>query len=107
MTNDLKTLNLTERDFQLMVDGLDCLPNKNMAGEMMGDLLIGLIAKDDDEAQEKFKRERELDRAKRQREKDGMVEDIKILQGKLLMLKRYLIENSALKETVNIINHVQ
>jgi hypothetical protein len=36
---DIKNLELTEQDFQLLVDGLDALPEKGVAGEMMGELM--------------------------------------------------------------------
>lgn len=103
--NTLQSLNLNENDFKLIIDGLDCLPEKGFAGEMMGDLLMGMIAKDDPLAQEKMKQEREKSRRDREMKKAAIVDDIKILQGKLLMLKRYLMEQGALNETTNILNN--
>lgn len=104
--SELKHLNLTEKDFDLLVEGLDSLPEKGMAGELMGDLLGAMLSKDDSEGKNKF----QLEREKKQREKEirqrEMKEDIKILQGKLLMLKRYLSQQGALNETYDIINHV-
>src|SRR3990172_749187 len=98
MENTLKHLNLTENDFQLIIDGLDALPDKNQEGGMMGDLLLGILSKDDPEMESKMK----ADRHKRQKEaadkRREMAEEIKILQGKLLMLKRFLVENDALKK---------
>jgi len=41
--SELKQLNLTEHDFDLLVEGLDALPERGLAGEMMGDL-FGAIA---------------------------------------------------------------
>lgn len=103
----LKHLNLTERDFELIVDGLEELPNKNAMGEMMGDLLLGMASKDDPGAHAKIKSEREDRIRKQKKEQALMKEDIKILQGKLLMLKRYLIEQDAFNQANDIINHIK
>lgn len=102
----LKHLNLTEKDFSLMIDGLDCLPNKDQVGDMMSTLFIGLLSKDDPEARLKMETERDKEKSKKKHEKEMLAEEIKILQGKLLMLKRYLMEQGAINETVDIINHV-
>lgn len=102
----LKHLNLTERDFELIIDGLDNLPNKNATGEMMGDLLIGLFAKDDPIALKKMNEENEKRRSKAKKEVEMMKEDIKILQGKLLMLKRYLIEQDSFNQANDILKHL-
>lgn len=103
----LKHLNLTERDFELIIDGLDQVPNKNQVGELLGDMMVGMFAKDDPEAMAKFKAEREIKQNLLKREKMLMVEEIKILQGKLLMLKRYLMEQDALGQVTDIINHIR
>lgn len=104
----LQQLNLTENDFKMLVDGLDALPEKGLAGEMMGDLIVGMMTdKSNPEAMEKVKKEREMKQAKAKKDKETMVEDIKILQGKLLMLKRYLQQQGALNTTYDILNHVK
>lgn len=104
----LKHLNLTEKDFQLIIDGLDHLPNKNDAGEIMSDFFVGVFDKHSppDKIIEKIKRDKEVRDRSRKREKDILKEDIKILQGKLLMLKRHLIEQGALNEAHNILNNI-
>lgn len=104
MTN-IKTINLTEKDFQLMVDGLDALPNRDAAGEMMGDLMFGLLSKGDDTSgMSDAKREIDNQKAKRKRERELLTEDVRILQGKLLMLKRYLIENNLMEQAAELLN---
>jgi len=72
---ELQQLNLTEKDFNLIIEGLDAISEKGLAGELM----FGII---------------------------GAME-VKILQGKLLMLKRYLISQAALRESQDIINYVK
>lgn len=103
----IKMLNLTEEDFKLIVDGLDALPEKGFAGEMMGDILVGMLGKGDDEAKAKMMKDREAERKKKDAGKEIMKENIKILQGKLLMLKRYLQENKLLKDAYEVLNFQQ
>jgi len=99
----LKNLQLTEKDFQLLVDGLDALPEKGMAGSLFVDLLGASMMKDGED-KEDFMRKRKIDGEKKDREKAAMADDIKILQGKLLMMKRYMIENRLIKESNDIVN---
>lgn len=97
-------LNLTEKDFDLIIDGLDFLPERGSTGDILGEMLTAMILKGDNEGKEKMLRERE----RKQREKNEgqriLREDIKILQGKLLLLKRYLMQEGALKGAEDIIN---
>ena len=93
---DLKDLNLTSDDFKLLADGLDVLPERGVVGEFVGDLLFSSITKDDKELKAKFEEEREHRREKQRMEKERMQENIRILQGKLFMFKRYMQENGLL-----------
>lgn len=104
---DIKNLELTERDFQLLVDGLDTLPDKNAMGEAMGDMILNMVAGDKKDTPEflEHQRKRELERLKAKREKEALKEDIRILQGKLLMFKRFLIQQDALKQVDDILNY--
>jgi hypothetical protein len=103
---EIKSLELTDRDFQLLIDALDCLPEKHQAGEMLTDLFVGMIKKDGDADKfDEFERKRATDKLKKEREKEVLKEDIRILQGKLLMFKRFLIQQDALKQVDDILNH--
>lgn len=95
---DIRNLELTENDFRLLIDGLDTLPEKGMAGEMIGMLFEGLLTDKNPEAVAKLKAEREDKKRFEENAKQALREEIKILQGKLLMFKRYLIEIDALKQ---------
>lgn len=99
----LKQLSLTENDFKLLIEGLDALPEKDAASLMMGDLLANILIKDDLKKEE-FERERMKKRVQAERNKDLMKDEVRILQGKLLLVKRYLIENNLLKEIDSMIN---
>ena len=100
----IKLLNLTDADFKLMVDGLDALPERGAAGEMMGELLIGMLSKGDEEKERQMKLERDDRRRKAEKDKESIRENVKILRGKLLILKRYLQENNALAQTYEVVS---
>lgn len=101
----IKMLNLTEDDFKLLIDGLDALPEKGVAGEMVGELFMSILEdKTNAEGMAKLKAEREKRRIDAESKKQQMKEDVKILQGKLLMLKRYLQENNALAQAYEVLN---
>jgi hypothetical protein len=102
--NNLENLDLTEKDFDLLVQGLDALPEKGAAGEIMVGLLGAMMSKGDDEAKMKFESDREKERKQKEGERLLLTEDIRILQGKLLMLKRYFMENKLLGDAREIIN---
>lgn len=104
--SELKHLNLTERDFDLLVEGLEALPERGQAGELVADLIGNMITNGDPEAEEKHKRAREHRKASRENSKKAMLEDVKVLQGKLIMLKRYLVSQNALNQATDIINHI-
>ena len=66
-------------------------------------LLEGMLTKDNPEAMEKQKREREERMKKAEFAKNQQKEDIRILQGKLLMLKRWLLQAGALRQANDIL----
>jgi hypothetical protein len=101
---DIKNLELTENDFKMLVDGLDALPERGMAADIMGSLLEGMLGEKNPEAIAKMKREREDKKRMEDQKKDALKEDVKILQGKLLMFKRWLIENNALTQVNEMIH---
>lgn len=101
---ELELLNLTEDDFKMLNDALECLPSKNMAGELMGELLISAFSKGDGENVEHIKAERDIRMKKAEKEKQLMVENIRILQGKVLMLQRHMRMNGLLKDANDIIH---
>lgn len=101
---NIQELQLTEQDFDLIIAGLNELPNKGFAGLMMGAMIKGLITKDDPEAKAKSELEQKAEQLKVEREKKALDEDISVLKGKLIMLKRFLVTNGALKAVDDIIN---
>lgn len=97
---NIKSLELTENDFKLLIDGLDCLPEKNASGELFGAIFEGMLGDKNPDALEKYKRERDIKRRADEIKKEALKDEIRILQGKLLLFKRWLIEDKALKEAL-------
>lgn len=93
---DLKNLELTIKDFDLIVKSLEAFPDKDRAEmilmELTGQAVLG------DASKERFKSEFAQKRAKADRERVVILEEVRILQGKLLMLKRYMEKNNFLAE---------
>lgn len=99
----LKQLNLTDKDFQLLIDTLDYLPEKGSTGELMADLFVNILGPNKN-AQDYAAREIEKLKKKRALEKAILSEDVKMLQAKLITFKRYLQENNLLKTAEDLIN---
>lgn len=97
----LQDLKLTEKDFQLLVDALDFLPEKGATGEIVGDLLMSMVT--DNEPGRKEKMEAKMTEIKRKRiaEAAELKEDAKILAGKLLLFKRFLQQEGLLSKDVD------
>jgi hypothetical protein len=98
----LKMLGLTEPDFDLLVAGLDQLPHKGDVQELVTQMMRG-IGKTPEEHRVLTDQYR-AQLQKKEKEKATLIEDIRILQGKLLMLKRYMKDNELLQSVNEIIN---
>lgn len=101
---ELQDINLTEEDFNIIIEGLDALPEKGRSGLMMSQMVATLLTKDDPrlekEADAKIQKEFErMDRKNKER-----ADDITLLKSKLILLKRFLQTNGALKTAEKIIN---
>ncbi len=107
---ELQHLELTEKDFQMIIQGLDCLPDRGAVGEFMMDMIVGILPtrnETEEMKKERLIREREEKERKKEKEKEILKEDIRILQGKLLQLKRFLQQEGAIKGAYDIINHIK
>ena len=101
----LEDIKLTEKDFELLVEGLEVLPNKDVAGEMMGELLLSALKPDKKEGEgySEFMVKREQEKLESKKKKELLIEDVRILQGKLLQLKRFLHANNLLSKVHEIL----
>ncbi|HTF19344.1 MAG TPA: hypothetical protein VK658_14790 [Chryseolinea sp.] len=108
--SDLKHhINLSEADFKLIIDGLEALPEKG--GLTAADMLMGVMeikpSDDADSVIAKLKREKQKQQEVKRAAVDKMREDVRVLQGKIILLKRYLAEQGTLNEVHNILNNVK
>lgn len=102
--NEIQNLNLSESDFKMINDGLESLPSRDLAGDVMMSILGAAFLKDDPAEKQKFLDERKSEEAKKKREKELLIEEVRILQGKMLMLQRFLRMNGLLDDAKGIIH---
>src|SRR5450631_4113804 len=98
MSNELENLNLTEEDFTLLQEALEHMPSKDLAGKLMFNMIEHMVGEKTPEAIEQRKAKMISDERKEQAKKQQVVEDVRVLQGKLIQLKRYLLGQGALKQ---------
>ena len=100
MESFIKNLELTESDFEMITEALDCLPDKNTAGVIITSILGGMLARTDEEREQLLaekKREHELQQIVRKKQ----IEEIRLLQGKLLMLKTKCMAKNILSDNTD------
>jgi hypothetical protein len=72
-------------EIEMLMQGLDAIEKTASMGDIMGDLLVGMVARDDEQ-----RHKMEADRAERQQKKAAAVRlqkmQINILKGKLAQL---------------------
>lgn len=94
---NLQDIQLTEQDFDMLIEALKVLPEHGSAERALSEIMGNLIAGDDPRLKahlenEIKKRDKKLAETKKKIEEDAI-----LLKSKLIMLKRYLITNGALK----------
>lgn len=104
---ELKDIKFTKEEFDLLIKGIEGLPNHDTAGDLMTGLLECMISeKISPEAQAKRDREKSIKEQTKKREKEALKENCWILQAKLIQLRRYLEQNKLLAEAQDIINGI-
>lgn len=102
---DLQDIQLTEADFDMLIDGLDALPEKGGVGRMLAELTGAMLAGNDPRMKKAVDETLNKDQREKSAKKKQLSEDITLLKSKLIMLKRYLITNGALKTTNKILGN--
>ena len=97
---------ITEKDFKLLNEALDSFSIRIRDSEKFPDTIIKILGQDDPAFLRAIHDDRRIqeaaDRLKRNVREKG--DDVRLLQAKLIMLKRYLAEMANLKEASNIAN---
>lgn len=102
---DILSVGLTAEDFDTCIDGLDAIPEKGLANEVMQGILGVMLGGAVNDC-----RRKEMEAAFRRRMKEQEIkiasgkEDLVILKSKLILLKRLLISNAAVNMTNEILN---
>lgn len=95
-TTQIKQLGISVADFELIVKALDHYTQKDFAGTIMTTLLAGIIG--DNPAQKaEFERREKILEAKRETERQILTEDVRMVQSKIITLKRLMIENNLME----------
>lgn len=84
---DMAHEQLSENDIAVLIEALEAWENKDGAGEILGDMMDAMFAKQDPVAIEAMKREREQARVKRERERSARKEQSVLLRAKLLTIR--------------------
>lgn len=88
-------MKLTEKEFELLIEALENLPNKNTDGKFLAKLTAAMLFKDNEEGRAKA----EAEIAKREAEEELKLKEDKkmcsIVTGKLYMMKDQLVEGES------------
>lgn len=94
----LNDLELSQEEWNMIIEGVDALKMKDMPGEMMEVMLSGLLApKESASEEEKNKWEeqqsiRQMERQLRKDKQDNFIEKIELLKAKLIIFKNSIKE---------------
>lgn len=101
---NIKDLELSEEDFKMIMDALEALPERANMSDFIGEIMIGTLAHGDKDMESRLRAEKERRSKYRQSSSKVELEDIRVLQGKLIMMKRILHEEGALKQANDILS---
>lgn len=96
---ELQNIRLEEKDFDLLMEALEHLPNKDMAGDLMMGILGAALIKGENE--DDFKNHLAKQERDKKAKREALIEDIRLLQSKIIMLKRHFIEKGLMADINN------
>ena len=86
-------MKLTEKEFDMIIEALEQLPNKSQDGKLGAMLMAKLMFKDDEEAMQKAEDELTLREMKEEAERKETKKKCGIISGKLYMMKDQIVES--------------
>jgi hypothetical protein len=102
---DILSEGLTAEDFDVLIKGVDSLPEAGMMGDLFNDLMMGaIVVGQNPSRKDDFMKSVSNRLAEKKRRAAGEAEDMVLLKGKLILLKRLLLSNEAIKMTNDILN---
>lgn len=85
-------IKLTEKEFNVIIEALEYLPNKNQDGKLFQKLMVYLVCRDNEEAQQKAQEEFAVQELKEEADRRTAKKQCGIITGKLYMMKDQLVE---------------
>lgn len=102
---DILSVGLTAEDFETLMEGVDAIPEKGIGQEVLDSVMMLVIGaplgKSGLEEIKKVCLQRHREAASKIKAKQ---DDLTILKGKLVQLKRLLMTNAGVKEATDILN---
>lgn len=89
---------LTREDIDVLIEATEAWESKDAAGELMGDLLQGMLSRGDEKTLAEMKQRKMEETRKREQEKKLRKERSIILRAKLISLRDSMDADSLLKE---------
>lgn len=86
-------MKLTEKEFDMIIEALEQLPNKSQDGKLGVRLMAKLMFKDDEEAMQKAEDELTLREMKEEAERKEAKKKCGVISGKLYMMKDQIVES--------------
>lgn len=85
-------IKMTEKEFEVIIEALEQLPNKSQDGKLVSKLMAKMLFKDDEEAMKKAEDELAILELKEEADRKALEKRIGILTGKLYMMKDNIVE---------------
>ncbi len=79
---------ITPEEIDILLDAVDKWPDHGGVGELLGELMVSSMLKDNPAEQEKLRGEMETRRITKEQEKRRREEDATMLRAKLIAIKR-------------------
>ena len=83
---------LTEKEFEVIIEALEQLPNKSQDGKLGVKLLANIMLRDSEEHMQKFNDELAVQELKEEAERKACKKKCGIITGKLYMMKDNIVE---------------
>lgn len=83
---------LTEKEFDVIIEALENLPNKPQDGKLGVKLLANIMLRDSEEHMQKFNDELAVQELKEEAERKACKKKCGIITGKLYMMKEQIVE---------------
>ena len=85
-------IKLTEKEFEVIIEALEQLPNKPQDGKLAAKLMAHLLFKDNEEGKQELEDEFALQELKEEAERKECKKKCGVITGKLYMMKDNIVE---------------